>query len=218
MTDKPVSILIADDHPVVRSGIRSVLDMSSEYRVVHEASDGADAIRLIRQSKPDIAILDIEMPERDGFAVAEYVKSEDMTVRIIFMTMHNDEQTFYKAMDLGIQGYVLKENAVADVADAVRSVMDGKYFISPTLSDHLMRRTSSSANSIQPVTIIDNLTPSERNILKLISEQKSTKAIADELFISPKTVEKHRSNICAKLDLHGAYALLKFAFENKKII
>jgi DNA-binding NarL/FixJ family response regulator len=218
MKNKTVTVLIADDHPVVRSGIRQVLSMIPQYQTVHEANDGTAAIEYIRRSKPDVAILDIEMPGLDGFEVAEIVRSEEYPVRLIFMTMHNDEQTFNKAMDLGINGFVLKENAVSDIVDAVRSVMEGKYYLSPTLSDYLVRRNTPPAHSLKTTTGIDTLTPSERNILRLIAEQKTTKTIAEELFISPKTVDKHRANICAKLDLHGAYALLKFAFENKNRI
>lgn len=218
MTNRPVTVLIADDHPVVRKGIRYVIEERPGYNVVHEAGDGAAALEFIRKSLPDIAILDIEMPEMDGLAVAETVHKEELPVRLIIMTMHSDEMTFNKAMDLGINGFVLKENAVADIADAVQSVLDGKYYLSPTLSDYIVRRKTTPAHSTKSTTGIDDLTPSERNILKLIAEQKTTKTIAEELFISPKTVDKHRSNICTKLDLHGAYALLKFAFENKNRI
>ncbi|MFU8859721.1 MAG: LuxR C-terminal-related transcriptional regulator [Cyclonatronaceae bacterium] len=129
--------------------------------------------------------------------------------------MHSDEETFNKAMDLGINVFVLKENATADILDFVHAVMDEKYYLSPLLSDNLIRRSSMRPRSTVPTNTIADLTPSERTILRLIADQKITKSIAAELFISPKTVEKHRSNICTKLDIHGAYALLKFAFENK---
>lgn len=213
MTASPITILIADDHPIVRSGLRTVLEKHPELKVVHEAENGDSALQLIRQSKPAIAILDVEMPVMDGFGVARSVQDEDLAVHLIFMTMHKDEQTFNKAMDLGVRGFVLKENAVADIVNAIRLVMEGKHYISPSLSEYLMQRSRPQA--IPPLSTIDDLTPSEKNILKLIAEQKTTKTIADELFISPKTVEKHRSNICTKLNLHGAYALLKFAMKNK---
>lgn len=213
MTPSPVTILIADDHPIVRSGLRTVLEKHPELKVVHEAENGDSALQLIRQSRPDVAILDIEMPVMDGFGVARSVQDEDLGVHLIFMTMHKDEQTFNKAMDLGVRGFILKENAVADIVSAIGLVMEGKHYISPSLSEYLMQRSRPQA--VIPSSTIDDLTSSEKNILKLIAEQKTTKTIADELFISPKTVEKHRSNICTKLNLHGAYALLKFAMENK---
>jgi DNA-binding NarL/FixJ family response regulator len=208
----PITVLIADDHPIVRSGLRTVLENHPGLKVVHEAQNGDSALQLIRQSKPDVAILDVEMPVMDGFDVARAVQNNDLPVHLIFMTMHKDEQTFNKAMDLGIKGFVLKENAVADIVSAVELVMEGKHYISPSLSDYLMQRTRPPAPA---TSALDDLTPAEKTILKLIAEQKTSKTIADELFISPKTVEKHRSNICTKLNLHGAYALLKFAMENK---
>jgi DNA-binding NarL/FixJ family response regulator len=210
--DREIRILIADDHPIVRSGLRMVFDQRPGFKVVHEAENGDVALQLIRQIRPDVAILDVEMPVMDGFAVARSVQEESLPVNLIFMTMHKDEQTFNKAMDIGISGYVLKENAVADIVNAVESVMKGEHYISPSLSDYLLQRSRGQSPASSAV---DTLTPAERNILKLIGEQKTSKTIADQLFISPKTVEKHRSNICAKLNLHGAYALLKFAMENK---
>lgn len=213
MTTSPITILIADDHPIVRSGLRTVLDKHPELKVVHEAENGDSALQLIRQAKPDVAIVDVEMPVMDGFGVARATQDEDLAVHLIFMTMHKDEQTFNKAMDLGVRGFVLKENAVADIVSAIGLVMEGKHYISPSLSEYLMQRSRPQTHT--PSSTIDDLTPAEKNILTLIAEQKTTKTIADELFISPKTVEKHRSNICTKLNLHGAYALLKFAMENK---
>lgn len=212
MNAQPVTILVADDHPIVRSGLRAVLDKNPGFTVLHEAENGDGALHLIRQSKPDIAILDVEMPVMDGFGVAKAVQEESLAVNIIIMTMHKDEQTFNKAMDVGVNGYVLKENAVADIVSAIHAVMEGRHYISPSLSEYLLQRTRPT---VPTTTDINDLTPAERKILKLIAQQKTTKTIADELFVSPKTVEKHRSNICAKLDLRGAYALLKFAMENK---
>lgn len=214
MTSLECSIIIADDHPIVRSGLRMVFDRAPGMRVIHEAGNGDIAIQFIRQAQPDVVILDVEMPVMDGFAVARQVREESLAVHIIFMTMHKDEQTFNKAMEAGISGYVLKENAVADILQAVEAVMQGRHYISPSLSDYLMRR---SGHQPPAPSSLDALTPTERRILRLIGGQKTSKSIAEELFISPKTVEKHRSNICAKLNLRGAYALLKFAMENKGI-
>ena len=212
MTSQRHTILIADDHPVVRSGLRVVLEKDQAFTVLHEADNGDIALQLIRQSKPDVAILDVEMPVMDGFGVARAIQDEAIPVNVIIMTMHNDEQTFNKAMDIGINGFVLKENAVTDIVNAVHLVMDGKHYISPSLSEYLLQRARPQP---QATNTIADLTPAEKNILRLIADQKTTRTIADELFISPKTVEKHRSNICTKLNLHGAYALLKFALDNK---
>jgi DNA-binding NarL/FixJ family response regulator len=215
----PVSIIIADDHSVVRSGIKNIFGSDPGFQIVHEAGDGASAIQLMRTSKPDVAIIDIEMPEMNGFEIAEAVKNEDLQVRLIFMSMYSDEYTFNRAMDLGIHGFVLKDNAVNSVKDAVRSVMDGKYYICPVFSDYVLKRNPLRQYSSKlPAQSIKSLTPSEKVILGMIAEKKTTNTIAEELFISPKTVDKHRSNICAKLELHGAYALLKFALDTKNQI
>jgi len=215
MKNRSISIVIADDHPIVRSGIRHTLENGFTCKEIQEAGDGISALKLIHKLKPDLALLDIEMPEMDGFAVVESIQNEQLPVHLIFMSMYNDEDTFNKAMDLGINGYVLKENAVNDIIDAIQAVLDGKYYLSPSLSDHLMRRTTGQRRLSDIEQTLADLTPAERKILKLIASQKTTKAIAEELFNSPKTIEKHRSNICSKLDLHGSYALLKFAFDHK---
>lgn len=218
MLDQTISILIADDHPIVRRGICDIIHTFSDFKVVKETGDGKSALEFIRELKPDLALLDIEMPEMDGFTVAKLVREENLPVRLLFMTMHNDEDTFNKALDLGINGFLLKENAVNDIKNAVITVLDGKYYFSPSLSDYLMRRNTGQHASNLHDNLVETLTPTERKILKLIAEQKTTKTIAEELYNSPKTIEKHRSNICSKLDLHGSYALLKFAFDNKNRI
>lgn len=214
MTNPAATLLIADDHPVVRRGIRDIIQAESTFRVIKEAGEGQSALKYIRELQPDLALLDIEMPGKDGFTIAKTVRDENLPVRLLFMTMHKDENTFNKALDLGINGFVLKENAVTDIVKAIHTVLDGKYYFSPTLSDYMMRRSSGQQSASDSTDPIAKLTPTERKILKLIASQKTTKTIAKELFNSPKTIEKHRSNICSKLDLHGAYALLKFAFDN----
>lgn len=218
MKNPAATLLIADDHPVVRRGIRDIIQAESTFRVIKEAGEGQSALKYIRELQPDLALLDIEMPQMDGFSIAKTVRDENLPVRLLFMTMHKDENTFNKALDLGINGFVLKENAVTDIVKAIHTVLDGKYYFSPSLSDLMMRRSSGQQSASESTDPVAQLTPTERKILKLIASQKTTKTIAKELFNSPKTIEKHRSNICSKLDLHGAYALLKFAFDNKERI
>jgi DNA-binding NarL/FixJ family response regulator len=209
--DRSIAILIADDHPVVRSGLRTIIGCNPSLQVLYEAGDGDTALQLIRQKKPDLAILDVEMPLMDGFGVAKAIQEEAIPVDVIFMTLHKDEQTFNKAMDVGMKGYLLKENAVTEILDAIVAIAEGKYYLSPALSEHLMRRRTAPVRA--PGT--GELTPAERRVLSLIAEQKTTKTIAGELFISPKTVERHRSNISAKLGLRGAFSLLRYAMENR---
>lgn len=207
------SILIADDHSLVRAGLRQVLETQSTLSVT-EASDGEEAIRLIRETKPAIALLDIEMPNMTGFDVAQRVRDEGISVSLVFLTMFKDEHVFNKAMDLGIKGYVLKENTITEILQCVQAVMAGKYYLSPALSDFLIRRNAKRSAPAPDSTGINLLTPTERTVLKRVAEMKSNREIAGEMNISVKTVQNHRNRICDKLGLFGPHALLKFAAEN----
>jgi DNA-binding NarL/FixJ family response regulator len=208
-------ILIADDHPIFRQGLRQLFVAESTLEVICEAGDGRTALREIETHKPDIAILDVDMPEMDGFAVARSVKEKNLAVELVFLTMYKDEDLFNEALDLGVKAYVLKDSAVTDLIGAVRAVLAGRNFISPALSTHLINRHSRTVALQQSKPGLKDLTPMERRILPLIADNKTSREIADALFISVRTVENHRSNICQKLDLHGAHALLKFALEHK---
>jgi len=214
----PIRLIIADDHPIVRSGLRRAFDTDTSVEILGDTGSGDTALQLIRQARPDVAVLDVEMPVMDGFAVARTVMEEQLPTAILFMTMHNDEETLHRALEAGVRGFVLKENAVTELLEAVHAVHAGKFFISPTLSGYLMRRGGPGPQAEGAESPLHALTPAERRILALVSQLKTSQAIADELFISLKTVEKHRSNICAKLNVHGSYALLKFALQNKEAL
>jgi DNA-binding NarL/FixJ family response regulator len=209
------SIVIADDHPIFREGLRKVIEHDHGGRVIAEAGDGETALRLIRERKPDIAVLDVVMPGLNGLKVARQIQREHLTVAVVFLTMFKEEDMFNEAMDAAAKGYVLKENAVSDIIGCLRSVASGQYFISPAISHLLVRRTERSRGLASQTSGLSSLTPSERRILNLIARGKTSKEIATELFISPKTVENHRQNIAGKLEIHGNNALLKFALENK---
>jgi DNA-binding NarL/FixJ family response regulator len=209
------SILIADDHPIFRQGLRQLFASVAGMRVVSEVGDGRAALAEIEAHKPDVAVLDVNMPDMDGFAVARIVKDKHLPVELIFLTMYKDEDLFNEAIDLGIKGYVLKDSAVTELIGAVRAVLAGEHFISPSLTKHLVNRRSRASMLERSKPGLKDLTPAERRILPLIANNKTSREIADELFISVRTVENHRANICQKLELHGAHALLKFALENK---
>jgi DNA-binding NarL/FixJ family response regulator len=208
-------ILIADDHPVFRQGLRQIIEAQSDLRVVAEAGDGEEALRLARELKPDVALLDIDMPRLDGFEVARAVRGECLPVEVIFLTMHTGEDIFNEALDLGVRGYVVKDSAVTEITGCLRAVLSGKHFISPSVSGHLFNRSQRTVHLAREKPGLRNLTATERRILGLIAENKTSREIADELSVSPRTVENHRSNICQKLELHGAHVLLKFALEHK---
>ena len=210
-----VRILIADDHPLFRQGLRQTIETTPAFQVIREAGDGHAALQSIRDLTPDLCILDINMPGSDGLAVVRQMRAQRLRTEVIILTMYNEEELFNAAMDLNVKGYVLKESAVSDILDAIRTVMAGHRYISPKLSDFLLTRRAGAESLRREKPGLDKLTPAERRILKLIAEDKTSKEIADELGLSPRTVENHRTNICAKLDVHGVHSLVKFAYENK---
>ena len=213
-----IRILIADDHPVFRKGLRQIIETDPALQVIAEAEDGEAALALIQQLRPAVALLDIDMPKMDGLDVARAISEKRLAVEVVFLTLHKDEDIFNEAMDAGARGYVLKDSAVTDIIQSVRAVAEGRHYISPQLSSLLVNRSVRVASLVTQKPGLDSLTATERRILKLIAENKTSKEIAGELFVSVRTVENHRANICAKLDLRGAHALLKFALENRSAL
>lgn len=211
--DKPTKILLADDHSLIRKGLRQVLDAEPGFDIM-EAENGEEALNLIREQAPHVAILDIEMPKMTGFDVAKRVHNEGISLDIVFLTMFKDEALFNNAMDIGVKGYVLKENTVTEIMRCLKSVLSGKHYLSPEISDFLIRRNSKLATQPSDKKGIHLLTPAERNILKLVATMKTNQEIAEDLNVSPKTVKNHRTNICNKLEISGTHALLKFAVEH----
>ena len=187
-------------------------------RVVAEADNGLSALALMREWRPRVAIVDIEMPQLDGFGVARSARDQKLPVQVIFLTMHKSEDAVNDALEAGISGYVLKDSAVLDVVASIRSVVAGRPYLSPGISSHLVgrwRKTEMLARSQSGVAV---LTPTERRIMQLIAEYKISKEIAVVLCVSPRTVENHRANICSKLKLHGKHALIRFAVENRLLL
>ena len=213
-----IRIVIADDHPVVRQGLRQSIEADPSIAVAGEASDGTIALEQIAALRPDVAILDIDMPQLDGFGVARALKRQGIAVPIVFLTIHREEELFRAALDLGATGYVLKDNAVTDIVASVKAAAAGQPYISPQLSAYLLKRRGESAALRAGKPGLDALTPTERRVLRLIADDKTSKDIADELFISHRTVETHRTNISRKLDLHGSLALVRFAIEHKSLL
>jgi DNA-binding NarL/FixJ family response regulator len=206
-----LKILIVDDHPIVRKGLRQVIEEEPDLKVIAEAGDGNVGLALIRESKPDIVILDLDMPKMNGFAVAAEVNKLELAPKIIFLTFHIEVDLFYKAMDLGSAGYILKESALLDIVGGIRAIAAGHTFVSPAMTSALLNRRARS----QTLPGVGDLTPSESRILRMIAAGKSTKEIAAELYVHPRTVETHRASICSKLQLSGANSLLRFALEHK---
>lgn len=210
-----IRILIADDHPIFRRGLRMVIESDAALMIVAEAENGTSALASIAESKPDVAVLDLDMPQPDGLAVARRIRDQGWKVAPVILTMHNDEASFNAALDAGVMGFVIKDSAANEIVACVKSVAAGKTFFSPTLSSYLLGRRDRTYKFIERTPSINDLTVSERRILNLIAEAKTNKEIAETLFISIRTVEHHRSNICGKLGLTGKNALLTFALTHK---
>jgi len=214
MHPKP-KLIIVDDHPVFRRGLREIIEERRTFEVIGEASDGKTALDLLSDRKPDIIVLDIDMPRLNGLEMARHLQRDKSAIRIVFLTMYKDEDLFNSAMDVGVKAYVLKENAGEEIIGALEKVAKGETFISPSLSHAGERRRDRVQALLLSKPQIDELTAAERRILKLIAEDRTSKEIADVLNISIKTVENHRLSICHKLNLHGSHSLLKFAFDHK---
>ena len=212
---RPIRLLIADDHPLLRAGLRQVIATDPRIEIVAEASDGAAALQLLAAQQPDVAVLDIEMPQLTGFALLRELRAQRLHIAVVFLTMYHDEEMFNEALDLGALGYVLKDSATTDITGAIRAAASGQPFISPAISTYLFNRATRSTTLVQQLPSLNNLTPTERRVLKMIAGNQTSKEIAGELFISYRTVENHRANICQKLELKGSHSLLKFAFDHK---
>lgn len=210
-----ITILIADDHPIFRKGLHALLAESPDISIVGETGEGGTVIELLREKKPDVLLLDLNMPGTDGIDIASSIQRDALPVKTIVLTMHKEEEIFNKVMDLGVHGYVLKEAAILEIHDAITAVVASNYFVSPSLSNYLLRRRGQAASLLHQHPGLRTLTAAERNILKLIAENKTSKEISEALSISIRTVDNHRLSICNKLDLHGTNALLRFALDNK---
>ena len=205
-----INVVIDDDHPVVRQGLQQAIENVPGLKVVAEASNGQEALVQLRQLRPDVAVLDIDMPLLDGFSVAQALLDEALAVKVIFLTVHCEESFLRKALNVGAQGYISKDSGLAEIVAAIKIVADGEVYISPMMTTHPFARSKAPEQG-QGLT---NLTPTERKVLKLIAEYKTTKEISTLLSISPRTVETHRANICQKLTIRGSHALMKFAIAN----
>ena len=212
---EPIRIVLADDHPVVRVGLRQMIEADDALRVVAEAGDGKAALAEIRAHRPEVVVLDIDMPVMDGFAVVRALQTEPHRPAVVFLTMHSEEELFQAALDLGTKGYVLKESAMTDIAAAIKAVAAGDAYLSPKLSSHLVNRRPALDEFERAHPGLTSLTPMERRVLRLIANDLSSKEIAAQLFVSPRTVETHRQNISTKLNLHGSLALLRFALAHR---
>ena len=202
---KAIKIFIADDHPLFLKGLKDTLAEETDFELIGSAINGQEALESIINLQPSIVTLDLDMPLMNGIEVAKILLKEHQNIKIIILSMHKDPDIIRAAMALGIHGYVFKDDAVNDLVSAIRAINEGKNYVSV---DSLRLKFSLNTNEL-----LNDLTKMEKIIVKEISLQKTTKQIADEHFISMKTVENHRANICKKLNLTGNNSLLKFAIK-----
>lgn len=215
-----IKIFVADDHPVFRDGLIKIIETESGIEIIGQADNGESALNKIIELNPDIALLDIDMPKMSGIQVLKELNKLKSGIKTIFLTVYKDESIFDEAMDNGAGGYILKDSAISDIIDCIKSVYINDYYISPSLSKYLVNRRDKLKRLESNKPGLNKLTETELKVLLLIAEGKTSKQIGDDLFISPKTVDNHKSNISDKLGLKGKgiHSLIKFAIENKSIL
>jgi len=212
------SVIVADDHPIFRQGLIRSIQEASGFEVVGEAEDGNEALKLIDRLRPQIAVVDIAMPIMDGLALIRAASARSLECSFVIMTMYKEEGYFKEALELGVKGYLLKESAASDLVQCLRFVSKGRRFVSPAMSDYLVSASMLLPKKSDYHNPLHLLSPSERRVLRLIAENKTSKEIADALNMSFRTVQTHRSHICKKLQLEGFNRLLQFAIEHRALL
>jgi DNA-binding NarL/FixJ family response regulator len=210
---KNCRIVIAEDHRILREGLKSLIQTSDGLDVVAEVEDGLEAIRAVEKHHPDLLLLDLSMPRMSGFSVIKETKSRFPETKILALTIHESEEYILESFASGLDGYCLKEASYAELFGAIKHVLAGKKYLSPGISDRVLEGFLEKKKTLKTRTSWDTITEREREILKLVGEGYKNKEISDYLCISVKTVEKHRSNIMRKLDVHTSSGLTAIAIE-----
>jgi RNA polymerase sigma factor (sigma-70 family) len=206
-------IVLAEDHTILREGLKSLLSSSQDFEVIGEAADGREAIRCVEKLKPDLILIDLSMPRMNGMEAIREIRRISKEVKILVLTVHKSEEYVLATFKAGADGYVLKDATHEELLMAIQSVLKGRNYISPEISEKVLEGYLEGRKRLKSQTAWETLTSREREILKLIAEGYKNKEIAEELCISVKTVEKHRSNLMEKLNLHNVQALTAFAIE-----
>jgi two-component system response regulator NreC len=212
-----IRILIADDHGVLRAGLRALLSAESELEVIEEATNGDEALKLAKELQPDIVLMDISMPGATGIDVTRRLKQIMPDVRILILTVHEDEGLLQEAIQAGASGYIVKRAVESELIDAIRAVWRGDLYVHPTMTRALFKDISSPALTKTKDAPVETLTPREIDVLQLIAQGYTNRQMADMLSISVRTVESHRSNLMGKLNMHSRVELVRYARENDLI-
>lgn len=213
--EHPTRLVIADDHPIFREGLVRAIGRDPAFAVVGEAGDGAEALKLIENLRPDLAVLDISMPVMDGLAVARVAHQRALHTDLVLLTMYKEPHYFNSALDLGVRGYLIKDSVAGELLTCLRTVTAGQYYISPAISNHLVERNRKADALAASIPSLERITPAERAVLRLLAENLTSKEIGERLFVSERTVENHRMHICQKLGIKGHNKLLQFALEHR---
>ena len=204
-----ISVLIADDHRLVRDGLKTIIDSSNDIHVVGEASNGLEVLKKVEELQPNVVLLDISMPKLNGMEAARRIRKEHPETKILILTMHEEEEYSLKMVRIGVSGYLLKDSTALEVMEAIRSVYSGKAFFSPQIAKVIAESYREAvAGKEDPY---ERLNDREREVLQLITEGHTNKEIGGLLFISPKTVDNHRTNLMRKLDIHSTADLVRWA-------
>lgn len=209
MADQPIRVLIADDHEIVRTGIRLLLNGQADIEVIAEAEDGAEAVSLAASTAPDVILMDISMPEMSGIEATQAIKATGAEVEIVGLTMHADERYFFELLKAGASGYVVKGGAPHELLEAIRAASNGQAYIHPSVAGKLIGDFVERAEAGE--ADLDGLTDRERQVLEQIALGLTGREIAERLDISANTVDRHRSNIMSKLDMHNKAELVRYA-------
>jgi len=211
-------ILIVEDHTILREGLKSLLTTNPEIEIAGEAGDGREAIWLVEKLNPDMVLMDLSMPRMDGMQAIREIKRRWPEKRVLALTAHKTEEYVLATLKAGADGYLLKDSTYQEMMTAVRSVLSGKRYLSPGISEKVIEGYLEGKQTIKVQGVRDNLTPREREVLKLIGEGYRTKEIANLLVISPKTVEKHRANLMVKLNFHNVSQVTAYAIEEGLVV
>jgi two-component system response regulator NreC len=206
-------IVIAEDHTILREGLRALLSSDPDFDVVGEAEDGRDAIQCVENLTPDLVLMDLSLPRMNGLDAIKEIKRRSPKTKVLALTVHRTEEYILATLRAGADGYALKDATHAELVMGIKTVLRGKRYLSPGVSDKVIQGYLEGRKTLRTATPWDTLTQREREILKLIGEGYKNREIADYLYVSVKTVEKHRANLMKKLDLHNTSALTAFAME-----